>query len=155
MQRFKFVNWWIRGFVFWCHKQVILYTSTSLWHQTTNPDFFYEICHWFWSAQNEFRLRIVNLMVYFYEKREFLTFPKSTRSFSWKKFMIHFSMLIKYISHLLLCIYSCHLEFCKGILSFSNMNAYKQRLSIELQGCLKVKWVNYRTFWNNLWCGLF
>ena len=22
MQHFKFVNWWIRGFVFWCHKQV-------------------------------------------------------------------------------------------------------------------------------------
>ena len=23
MQHFKFVNWWIRGFVFWCHEQVM------------------------------------------------------------------------------------------------------------------------------------
>ena len=25
LQHFKFVNWWIRGFIFWSHKQVILY----------------------------------------------------------------------------------------------------------------------------------
>ena len=23
LQHFKFVNWWIRGFVFWCHEQVL------------------------------------------------------------------------------------------------------------------------------------
>ena len=35
MQHFKFVNWRIRGFVYWCHKQV-----KSL-YQAPNPEFEY------------------------------------------------------------------------------------------------------------------
>ena len=29
LQYFKFVNWWIRGFVFWCHEQ-ITYNENAL-----------------------------------------------------------------------------------------------------------------------------
>ena len=30
MQHFKLVNWWIRGFVFWCHEQVTLVESRTI-----------------------------------------------------------------------------------------------------------------------------
>ena len=29
MQHFQFVNWWIGGFVFWCHEQVIEFPSNK------------------------------------------------------------------------------------------------------------------------------
>ena len=30
------MNWWIRGFVYWCHEQVTLYRSENSWKQNTN-----------------------------------------------------------------------------------------------------------------------
>ena len=41
MQHFKLVNSWIRGFVFWCHEQVIYWRSSNPTtnYKTTNPEF--------------------------------------------------------------------------------------------------------------------
>ena len=44
MQHFKFVNWWIRGFLFWCHEQVIkrhwnrLKLNDGMWTQIKSKE---------------------------------------------------------------------------------------------------------------------
>ena len=38
---FKFVNWWIRGFIFWCHEQVKKQFFTASPSNIQSADFFY------------------------------------------------------------------------------------------------------------------
>ena len=48
MQHFKFVNWWIRGFVFWCHQQV--HDMESLQNNPLSYEFAYYAVVILWSG---------------------------------------------------------------------------------------------------------
>ena len=111
LQHFKFVNWWIRGFVSWCYEQVIcIYPSV--------------IC----SDKNGFRIR--SHLVYFYCWFIFCLFcstmvfdPVGPLSFIWDSWHCLESKFKKFRYVLINIIYRISSYNCRGNYSFLNSSS--------------------------------